>query len=367
MIITSSSIIKKLLLVFLIIAGLFFAKSFLIPLCIAGILATLFLPFCKWLELRKVPKVLAVLICLLVLLLTITGIVMLLSWQISQLANDFSLLTQKVEGIGNNIQKYIFHNFGITAKKQSELLNNEQLSITGTIQMVAGSALSIFTNFILVLAYIFLLLYFRIHIRRFILKLFLPSQQPEVSKVLSSVTLVSQQYLLGLSKMIVCLWIMYGIGFSIIGVKNALFFAILCGLLEIVPFIGNLTGTTLTVLVAIVQGAEVPVVISIIATYIVVQFIQEWILSPVILGSQVKINAFTTVLALVLGEIIWGIAGIFLAIPLIAMFKIVCDHIESLKPYGFLSGEIVTPKNKSDSGGKTKSWFSKLHSKLDRK
>jgi|GEM_PF-2893044 len=171
---------------------------------------------------------------------------MLLSWQISQLTNDFSLLTQKVEGIGNNIQKYIFHNFGITAKKQSELLNNEQLSITGTMQMVAGSALSIFTNFILVLAYIFLLLYFRIHIRRFILKLFLPSQQPEVSKVLSSVTLVSQQYLLGLSKMIVCLWIMYGIGFSIIGVKNALFFAILCGLLEIVPFIGNLTGTTLT-------------------------------------------------------------------------------------------------------------------------
>ncbi len=367
MIVTSSSIIKKLLLVFLIIAGLFFAKSFLIPLCIAGILATLFLPFCKWLEKKKVPKVLAVLICLLVLLLTITGIAILLSWQISQLTNDFSLLTQKAEDIGNSIQKYIFYNFGITAKKQSELLNNEQLSITGTMQMVAGSAVSIFTNFILVLAYIFLLLYFRIHIKRFILKLFLPSQQAEMSKVLSSVTLVSQQYLLGLTKMIICLWIMYGIGFSIVGVKNALFFAILCGLLEIVPFIGNLTGTTLTVLVAVVQGAGMPVVLSIIATYIIIQFIQEWILSPIILGSQVKINAFTTILALVLGEIIWGIAGIFLAIPLIAMFKIVCDHIESLKPYGFLIGEVVTRKRKSDYDNKTKSWFSKLRFKFDTK
>ena len=161
-----------------------------------------------------------------------------------------------------------------------------------------------------------------------------------MKKMLSSIVNVSQQYLLGLTKMIVCLWIMYGIGFSLIGVENALFFAILCGLLEIVPFIGNLTGTTLTVLVAIVQGAEFPLVASIIGIYMLVQLIQEWILTPIILGPQVKINAFTTILALVLGEFFWGIAGIFLAIPLIGMFKIVCDHIESLKPYGFLIGEI---------------------------
>lgn len=75
-----------------------------------------------------------------------------------------------------------------------------------------------------------------------------------------------------------------------------------------------------------------------------VQLIQEWILSPIILGPQVKINAFTTIVALVLGELIWGVAGIFLAIPLIGMFKIICDHIESLKNYGFLIGEIETKK-----------------------
>ncbi|HRI34478.1 MAG TPA: AI-2E family transporter, partial [Saprospiraceae bacterium] len=74
----------------------------------------------------------------------------------------------------------------------------------------------------------------------------------------------------------------------------------------------------------------------------VVQFIQGWVLEPLIVGSQVKINPLFTIIALVVGELIWGIAGIFLAIPLIAMFKIVCDHVESLKPYGFLIGEIET-------------------------
>ena len=344
MTITSTSFIKKLLLLFLVVAGLYYARVFLIPLSIAGILATLFLPFCIWMENKKIPKGLSPVLCVLVLLLIIAGIGALLTWQITDLTKDFSLLTQRAEGIGDNIQKYIFNTFGITAKKQLQLLSNEQLSITGTMQVVAGSVASMVTEFILVMAYIFLLLYFRSHIRKFILKLVPPAQQTEMGKMLTGITFVSQQYLVGLAKMIACLWIMYGIGFSIIGVKNALFFAILCGLLEIVPFIGNLTGTSLTVLVSVVQGAGMPMVISIVATYLVVQFIQEWILSPIIVGTQVKINAFTTIIAMVLGELVWGVAGIFLAIPLIAMFKIICDHIESLKPYGFLIGEIESPK-----------------------
>jgi len=344
MTITSTSFIKKLLLLFLVVAGLYYARVFLIPLCVAGILATLFLPFCIWMEKKKIPKGLAPVICLLVLLLIIAGIGALLTWQITDLTKDFSTLTQRAEGIGDNIQKYIFNTFGITAKKQLQLLSNEQLSITGTMQVVAGSVASMVTDFILVMAYIFLLLYFRSHIRKFILKLVPPAQQTEMGKMLTGITFVSQQYLLGLAKMIACLWVMYGIGFSIVGVKNALFFAILCGLLEIIPFIGNLTGTSLTVLVSVVQGAGMPMVISIVATYLVVQFIQEWILSPIIVGTQVKINAFTTIIAMVLGELVWGVAGIFLAIPLIAMFKIICDHIESLKPYGFLIGEIESSK-----------------------
>jgi len=347
MTIVSKAVIQPLSLLFLAVASLYFAKGFLIPLCIAGILATLFLPMCKWLEKKKLPKALAVIICLLVLLITIAGVGALLTWQINELTKEFSLLSKKVVEIASHIQHYIFANFGITPKRQSEILGNEELSITGIMQVLAGSFASVLTNFILVLAYIFLFLYFRVHIRSFILKLISPAQQTEIKKMLSSITNVSQQYLLGLTKMIVCLWIMYAIGFSLIGVKNALFFAILCGLLEIVPFIGNLTGTALTILVAIMQGAGVPLVLTIIGVYMLVQLIQEWVLSPLILGPQVKINAFTTIVALVLGELIWGIAGIFLAIPLVGMFKIVCDHIESLKPYGFLIGEI---ENKKGSG-----------------
>jgi len=158
MTISSKSVIHQLLLLFLVVGGLYFAKGFLIPLCIAGIAATLFLPLCKWLEKRKVPKAVAVITCLLVLLITIAGVGALLIWQINELTKEFSMLSGKIVEIVNHVQRYIFTNFGITANKQSEMLGKEQLSVTGIMQVLAGSFASIITNFILVLAYIFLFL-----------------------------------------------------------------------------------------------------------------------------------------------------------------------------------------------------------------
>ncbi len=354
---TSSSILKNLLILFLVVAGLHYAKEFLMPLSIGAVLATLFLPFCNWLEGKKVPRGAAAFICLFALLAAIAGIGALLGWQIAELTNDINLIKQKAVEATDSIQQYILRHFGITVEEQSEIMKDQQSSVSGIVQMVAGSMADVFTGFILTMVYVFLLLYYRLHIKDFILKLFPAEQQSEMEKVIKSATHVSQQYLIGLSKMIVCLWIMYAIGFFIVGVKNAIFFAVLCGLLEIVPFIGNITGTTLTVLVAAVNGASLAMIGGIVLTYGTVQFIQGWLLEPLIVGAQVKINSLFTIVALVLGELVWGIPGVILAIPLTAMLKIVCDHIEPLKPFGFLIGEIKTARPEPGFIKKVKSWF----------
>ena len=354
---TNTSVIKKLLLIFLIVAGLFFAKEFLIPLFIGGILATLFLPFSHWMEKRKIPKGLAVFICLLTLLAIITTLFSLLGWKISELVTDVTLIKEKGIETISRVQAYIFNHLGISVEEQAQIIKSEKPSISGIMQMLLGSVSALFTNFILVLAYVFFLLYYRGHIKNFLLRIAPPAQRDEMEKIISGCTIVSQQYLLGLAKMIGCLWIMYGIGFSIIGVENAIFFAILCGLFEIVPFIGNIAGTTLTVLVTALHGANPTTLIGIVVTYGVVQFIQGWVLEPFIVGSQVKINALFTIIALVIGELIWGIPGIILAIPILAIFKILCDHIEPLKSYGFLIGEIKTSKSEVSIAEKIKNIF----------
>lgn len=353
---SSSSIIKKLLILVLIFSGLYFAKEFLMPLSIGAVLATLFLPLCRWLEKRKVPRGLAAFLCLIILLLVITGIGAMLGWQIFELTKDITLIKQQIIETGNSIQEYLFNHLGISATNQSKILKANQPSVAGIIKVLAGSLTYILVDFVLILVYILSLLYYRNHIKNFIIKLFPIQQREEVEQVIVSATHVSQQYLVGLSKMIVCLWIMYSIAFTIVGVKNAIVFAILCGVLEIIPFIGNITGTVITVLVAGVHGAGLPMLGGIVVSYGVVQLIQGWILEPLIVGPQVKINPLFTIIALVLGELIWGIPGIILAIPLTAMFKIVCDHIEPLKPYGFLIGEIKIGKKELSFIKKIKCW-----------
>ncbi len=241
----------------------------------------------------------------------------------------------------SQLQKMIDQTFGITPAQQKQIMQQQQGGSGSIGRMASGflaGIMSIVVDVVLTLVYIFLLLYFRTHIRLFILKIVPVDQRDKTQGVMHECGKVAQQYTVGLSAMIVCLWVMYGIGFSIVGVKSAIFFAILCGLLEIVPFVGNVAGTTITILMSVAQG-DTHLIWGILITYALVQFIQTYILEPLVVGSEVNINPLFTIMVIVAGELLWGIPGMILAIPLLGALKIIFDHIEPLKPYGFLIGE----------------------------
>ena len=126
--------------------------------------------------------------------------------------------------------------------------------------------------------------------------------------------------------------------------KTHFFLPLFVGLLEIIPYVGNVIGIVLTLIVAASYGADLSMLGGIDLVYGIIQMILGWVLEPLILEPQVIINPLFTIFALVIGELVWGISGMILAIPMIAMFKIVCDHIEPLKPYGFLIGETETKR-----------------------
>jgi predicted PurR-regulated permease PerM len=358
--ITLTATLKKILLVFLIIGGLYFGKVFFMPLCFGGILATLFLPFCNWLEHKKCSKALAIIICLLTIIIAVGSILSLFGWKIAGLIKDVELLKERLIDSGVSFQDYIFNRFGLSVADQLLILKQEQPSYSNIMQNIAGSISNVLANLILILIYFIFLLYYRSHIKQFLLKLTEESHRLEMENIVKNTAKVSQQYLIGLSKMIFLLWIMYSIGFSIIGVKNAIFFAILCGLLEIVPYLGNIFGTLITIIIASLQGGDLSLLLKIALVYGVVQTIQGWLLEPLILGPQVKINPLFTIVVLIVGQLLWGIPGIILAIPLSAMLKIICDHVEPLKPYGFLIGEIKTSKIESNLVNKLKEKFRKV-------
>jgi predicted PurR-regulated permease PerM len=321
---------------------LVYAKGFLIPLTFGAVLSMLLLPITKWLEAKGIHRIIAILLSILMLISFFGLVFALLTWQVSGIADDFSNLQDELVAQYHQAREYIADHLGISQEQQQQMLKKQQSSASGAGKGIMAALAGVggfLTNIILVLVYIFLFIFFRKRLKNFVTKLVARNEQKRAVDTINKAQKISQQYLTGLFLMIVCLWIMYSIGFSIVGVKNPFFFAILCGLLEIVPFIGNLTGTLITVLIALAQGQGANVVIGIVITYAIVQFLQTYILEPLVVGAEVNINPLFTIVGLVAGEMLWGIAGMVLAIPLLGIFKIVCDHVDALQPYGYLIGQ----------------------------
>jgi len=327
----------------LIVVVLVYAKSFLVPLTFAALLSMLLLPVTKWLHKKGIHKAISTLLSVLLLVGFFALVISYISWQLHDIAGDASKLEQQVAEKYLQVRQYISERFGISAEEQKKMIEDQQTaSATNTGSMVTGFLAglgSFLANTLLVVVYVFLFIYFRSRIKGFIVRLVKTEDESMAFSIVNNAQKVSMNYLSGLFIMIVCLWIMYGIGFMVVGVKHAIFFAILCGLLEIVPFIGNLTGTVLTIAMSLVEGGDMNMVIGILIVYGLVQFIQTYLLEPLVVGSEVNLNPLFTIIGLIAGETLWGIPGMVLAIPLMGMAKIVFDHIEPLRPYGYLIGE----------------------------
>lgn len=326
----------------LIVVVLYFAREILVPLSFGILFAMLLLPLSRRFENTGMNRGIAAFICTLALVAVAAGILLLLEMQFKDLAKDFTGIEKRVESFVSDIRSYVSETFGISVKQQDKMLERQGSSGSGRIATGAatlmGTVFSLAVNTVLALVYIFLVLFFRGHLKKFILKVVPEDQKTRASGIVNKSAGVIQAYLAGMALMIGSLWIMYTIGFSIVGIKHPIFFAILCGTLEIIPFIGNLTGTLITLFMALAQGGGSNIVIGVVLVYLAVQFIQSYILEPLVVGARVNINPLFTIIVLVAGEALWGIAGMVLAIPVFGVVKIVCDNIDELKPYGFLIG-----------------------------
>ncbi len=332
---------QALIFLFLLCGGLYVAKGFLVPITFAALIAMLFVPLCEWFEKRGIGKAVSALLCVLLFIGVGSGIVALLSWQVAGIAQDADQIADQLSKIPAGIQEFIHKTVGLTVEQQQQMLKEQDVStrIGGKIASAANSAASMLGMSLLVIVYIFMFIYYRSHLENFILKLVSDDNREKTKRIMYSSGRVAQQYISGLGMMIGVLWIMYGIGFSIIGIRHALFFAVLCGLLEMMPYVGNLIGNILTALMAYTQSGS-SMALWVLAVYGVVQFTQTYILEPLVVGARVSINPLCTIVVVILGEMIWGIPGMVLAIPLLGIVKIVCDNVSWLRPFGFLIGEV---------------------------
>ncbi|HEX3934897.1 MAG TPA: AI-2E family transporter [Puia sp.] len=318
-------------------------KTVLVPLVFALLFSVMLLPVANFLERHfRFPRSVASLVSVLLLIGSLAGLLYLVGSQVSNLADDWPQFKQQVMSSVTSLQQWISAKFHIRIRQQMTYVNSatSKLLETGG-SVLGGLALSV-SSLLLTLVFIlidtFFLLYYRRLIIRFLVAVFREENAVIVYDIIAQVQSRIRQYILGLLLEMVIVATATCLALWILGIKYAILLGLLTGLFNLVPYIGIITALLLSLLVTFATAGAAKLLL-VIAVVLGIHLIDSNVLLPVIVGSKVRINAFITILGVVIGENIWGIPGTFLAIPIIAIAKIVFDRIDSLQPWGLLFGD----------------------------
>ena len=335
----------QLLLVGLVVAFMILAKNILIPFTIAVVFTFLLLPVSGKLQQWRFPKVLAILISIILALSIFLAMIYFFYSQVVSFVNDWPVLEKTMTDKWVSFQQFISETFHVSKLEQQVWLKTkiqENVSTGGVLVLGIFSATGSFlASFALIPIYIFFLTFYKDKFRAFVLLVAKEDKHDQALLVVKKVSLVSQKYLIGIFLDVIILSVLNPTGFLILGLPHAILFGVLASMLNIIPYIGVLIGSTLPILMAFLTKDAMSYPLAVAGICFFVQFLDNNFITPYVVGSSVSINPLTATLVLVASALIWGIPGMILCMPLTGMAKVVCDNIESLKPYGFLLGEEV--------------------------
>jgi predicted PurR-regulated permease PerM len=220
-------------------------------------------------------------------------------------------------------------------KTQGEILNRSTAAIGQTLVVLGNGLVILF----LLPVYIFLILFYQPLLLEFIFRFFGTENREKVGDIVAKIKAVIQNYLVGLIIEAIIVAVLDIAALMILGIEYALILGIIGALLNVIPYIGGLVAVALPMMVAIVTKSSPFYALYVMAAYYFIQLVDNNYIVPYIVASKVKINALFSIIVVLAGNALWGVAGMFLAIPLLAIIKLICDHIDSLKPWGFLLGD----------------------------
>lgn len=352
-------------LLFLVLATivLVYGKPVLVPLFFAILLAMLMAPVCRWLDGKGLHRIVSCLVCVFILLVVFLAMMGIMVGQVSSFVADLSEFEARTAELILSLQHFIERKFHISADQQSAFMREETSNIgewlrsyftsvlKSTVQLVVGL---IFT---LVLTFLFLL--HKEKYNTFFLKFTIGETPQQRTKLLATIGTVAQSYLVGRAISILALFVLYALALVIIGIQNALLLAAVAALFNVIPYLGPVLAAVVPVGIALVTEPTIQPAIWVFVSFALFQALDNYFVTPYFLGGETELSALSTIVGMICGGFVWGIAGMILFIPMLSIVKIIFDHVPGLEHYGYLIG---------DQGGKPtrniRAWFKKVFSRF---
>jgi putative permease len=330
---------------------LIIAKEILSPLIFSCLFSILLLPLAAFIENKlRLPRSAASMLSVILMLSAISLVLYVIGAQLSKLAGDWPQFKEQLSLTGNNLQNWIDSRFNINAARQLNYVHSATTRVLASGTSVFGATVLSLSSILLFLVftfiYTFFFLLYRSLIMKFLVSVFLEENKELVHDIIEQVQYIIRKYIIGLLIQMAVIAAIVSIVFWALGIKYAFLLGLITGILNVIPYIGIFTALVLSTLITFATATILSKVLLVIIALVVVHLLDSNILLPLVVGSKVRINALITVLGVIIGEMLWGISGMFLSIPVIAVLKIIFDRIESMKPWGIILGDEEKKQNR---------------------
>lgn len=313
-------------------------RDILTPICFSVMLAILLNRLVVKLERFRIPKFWAITMAVLLAFTVIAGVAYFISAQILNFADDLPLLKKRFIELFSQFQHLVRDVFGVNIKQQDQWIGEAESALKPLIGQTLGNVAGTLGVLFLLPVYTFLLLFYKNHFLTFLYEIFGNSDSERVADVLQETKGAIQRYMIGLLLEGIVVAVLNTTALFLFDIKYAVLLGITAALLNLLPYIGGFIAILLPVIVATITKDGIHTQVGITAAYLFIQFVDNHVLIPLIVSSRVKINAFISIVIVLLGGAMWGVPGMFLSIPFIGVLKIVFDRIDELKPWGKMLG-----------------------------
>lgn len=317
------------------IYGIIAAKNFLYPIVLAILFAFLIFPAVNFFEKKlKFPRIISILLTEILVIALIVGIVYVMFTQFRSMFSDIDTIKTQVSINIQTLKTFVLEkfNYNIDVNQLKTGINNLLDSSSEYFARLFKSTTGTIARTIILPIYVFFMLYYRDKFRHALLSAFPKEKLRTGIEIVEQVAKMSQRYIIGVSTVVLILCIVNPLGLWIVGLEYALALGIIAGICNYISYFGTIIGFAFPLTYALIAGDAPNEAIGVIIVFVIVQFTENNILTPSIVGGELKLNPIVIIVGLIAGAMVWGIPGMLVVVPLLATLRIVSEKIDKLKP-----------------------------------
>jgi predicted PurR-regulated permease PerM len=321
---------------------LYFGRNIFIPLSFALLISFVLYPLCLWMEKKRIGRLAAITIAMTGLVLLGLLLLTLFISQFLSFVDEWPALKVKLFSAAEGLSQFMVDSFGISRETQGNWISNIADQSGGNMLQVLRStiAASAFSAVLLVLTpvYAILILYYRNYWMEIISRIFPEEGRDSLREVIGLTIDAYYNFIKGMGIVYLVVGSLNSVGLLLLGVPHAILFGFVASILTFIPYIGIVVGSLLPITMAWITYDSVWYPIGIIGIFTFVQYLEANVIFPLAVSRRLNVNTLVMLLAIFIGGLLWGMAGMILFVPFAGIAKLIADHNPKWKTLSMILG-----------------------------